>query len=813
MAIGGGAVVLVLLGAAVAVRPVARRIVEAEARERGVLLDAQEFSLSLGDVELEKVQVTLEGVQGIAVELDSVRVAWALTSPRVRRIEVKGGRVTIDGRWEEVRDRLKKFRDQHARPSGASSGGSLRRTEIVHGLDVVWHGAFEEGDEQKISGVHFERAAEGTRLGVDIATLVSHGFEAGIAGTELTWRTGEELESIKVSEVKLTARTGEVGADAATSGGPTTGAQGTPRGVGNEPTKLPGDPAQEKPRDDEDATGLLALFERNPERVESVRALLAAVREKVIPKLPLSSDVGRLTLVLERGKEKLHTGPHHLSVKRTPLGAEVRLVPGLEAKGTPLALELELSSSAERGTKFTLEGGPVALASLGVGEGDFGLVGVGVSTLAGKLEAELSADASDLTASGELSIEGLVVESSKLARVPVAFPPLALRGAARLRLDGSRTALDDVELRLGEARFVTKLAAERNESHVTLAFDVDAPLVACQVLVDSAPTGLLGAVGEMRFDGTLSLGLHVAADTQKLSAMQVRFDLKNDCKAKEVPGSLDPSRFTGPFQREVLAEGDIPVIQDFGPNSPDWTPKSEIPKAFESAMLVTEDGRFFRHAGFDERAIESSIRDNVLAGRFVRGASTISMQLAKNLYLSREKNLARKLQEAALTLLLEQSFDKASLLELYANVVELGPGIYGIRRAAKYYFDKTPSELSTMQCFFLASILPSPTDQYFDTSGKLRERRWHHLERLARIAAQRERLTKAELEAALAEQLVFGQASSARAAEGIVDPWGRTPGAPTAPERPPNAPTPPSQPTAPAPPGEPGGATPTGGGT
>lgn len=802
MAIGGGAVVLVLLGAALAVRPFARHVVEAEARERGVILDAEDFSLSLGDVELGGVHVTLEGVQGVSIELDSVRVAWALTAPRVRRVEVKGGRVTIDGRWEDVRDRLKKFREAHARPSGASSGVTARRTEIVHGLDVEWRGAFDEGDEQKISGVHFERTAEGRRLGVDMAKLASRGFEAAVAGTELTWRAGEELESVRVSEVKLTARTDEVATDAPVSGGPTTGAHTTPRGAGNEPTKLPGDPAQEKTRDDEDATGLLALFERNPERVESVRALLAAVREKVIPKLPLSSDVGRLTLVLERGKEKLHTGPHHLTVKRTPLGAEVRLVPGLEAKGTPLALELELSSSEERGTKFTLEGGPVALASLGVGEGDFGLVGVGSSTLAGKVHAELSADANDVTASGELSIEGLVVESAKLARVPVAFPALALRGAARLRLDGSRTALDDVELRLGEARFVTKLAAERNDSHVTLALDVDAPLVACQVLVDSAPTGLLGAVGDMRFDGTLSLGLHVAADTQKLSAMQVRFDLKNDCKAKEVPGSLDPSRFTGPFQREVLAEGDIPVIQDFGPNSPDWTSKGEIPKAFESAMLVTEDGRFFRHAGFDERAIESSIRDNVLAGRFVRGASTISMQLAKNLYLSREKNLARKLQEAALTLLLEQSFDKASLLELYANVVELGPGIYGIRRAAKYYFDKAPSELSTMQCFFLASILPSPTDQYFDTSGQLRERRRLHLERLARIAAQRERLTKAELEAALAERLVFGQATTKPVVDGLVDPWAREPSAPQAAERPPNAPTPPSPPTPPVAPGD-----------
>src|SRR6185369_12377724 len=117
--------------------------------------------------------------------------------------------------------------------------------------------------------------------------------------------------------------------------------------------------------------------------------------------------------------------------------------------------------------------------------------------------------------------------------------------------------------------------------------------------------------------------------------------------------------------------------QDFGPGTEGWVSMGSLPKFMEVGVLTCEDGRFMRHHGFDKEAIINSIRENLAAGGFKRGASTISMQLAKNLYLSREKTLSRKLQEAVLTLYLEQELSKDQIIELYLNVIEFGPGIYG----------------------------------------------------------------------------------------------------------------------------------------
>src|SRR5690606_4948166 len=158
--------------------------------------------------------------------------------------------------------------------------------------------------------------------------------------------------------------------------------------------------------------------------------------------------------------------------------------------------------------------------------------------------------------------------------------------------------------------------------------------------------------------------------------------------------------------------------------------------------------------------IESAIRDNVRAGAFVRGASTLSMQLAKNLYLSRTKTLSRKLQEAALTMLLEQNFTKRELMELYLNVEEFGPGIYGIGPAAAYYFGQTPGQLTPAQAFFIASLLPAPTVQHFNAEGRLSASRWRHVQSLLRIAHQRQRLNDDELARALAQELRFGVPAS-----------------------------------------------------
>jgi membrane peptidoglycan carboxypeptidase len=134
------------------------------------------------------------------------------------------------------------------------------------------------------------------------------------------------------------------------------------------------------------------------------------------------------------------------------------------------------------------------------------------------------------------------------------------------------------------------------------------------------------------------------------------------------------------------------------------------------------------------------------------------MQLAKNLYLGREKTLSRKLQEASFTLLLEERLSKEDILELYLNVVEFGPGVYGIRNAASHYFSSHPGELSLAQALYLGSVLPSPKANHFQEDGALRAGWAEHLQYLMRIAHKIRRISDDELEAGLSEQIVFGQA-------------------------------------------------------
>ena len=175
-----------------------------------------------------------------------------------------------------------------------------------------------------------------------------------------------------------------------------------------------------------------------------------------------------------------------------------------------------------------------------------------------------------------------------------------------------------------------------------------------------------------------------------------------------------------------------------------------------AAVLTTEDGAFYKHKGFNHSAIRSSVQANLKARRFVRGASTITMQLAKNLFLARDKALSRKIEELILTDYLEQVFLKDELMELYLNVVEFGPDVYGIARASDYYFGRAPAELQLAECFFLASLLPSPI-RY----GKLRDKgevseTWmRHLKALMEISARTGKITASELEEGLKQSVVF----------------------------------------------------------
>ncbi len=140
----------------------------------------------------------------------------------------------------------------------------------------------------------------------------------------------------------------------------------------------------------------------------------------------------------------------------------------------------------------------------------------------------------------------------------------------------------------------------------------------------------------------------------------------------------------------------------------DWVPSHLIPAACKKALVASEDAKFFYHNGLDLESIEESYRANERGGRIARGGSTITQQLVKNAFLSRDKSYLRKVREVAGALLLDATLSKDDQLTWYFNVVEFGPRVYGLESAARFYFDKHAAQLDKRQCASLVAVLPAP---------------------------------------------------------------------------------------------------------
>lgn len=143
-----------------------------------------------------------------------------------------------------------------------------------------------------------------------------------------------------------------------------------------------------------------------------------------------------------------------------------------------------------------------------------------------------------------------------------------------------------------------------------------------------------------------------------------------------------------------------------------WVPYEKITHHLKRAVLVAEDDKFIDHDGFDWHAIQKAMEKNEKRGKVVAGGSTISQQLAKNLFLTGERSMLRKGQEAIITVMMESAMDKRRILEIYLNVVEWGDGVFGAEAASRHYFGISAAALSSAQAARLAAMLPRP--RYYD---------------------------------------------------------------------------------------------------
>ncbi|UCH34936.1 MAG: penicillin-binding protein 1A [Armatimonadota bacterium] len=173
-----------------------------------------------------------------------------------------------------------------------------------------------------------------------------------------------------------------------------------------------------------------------------------------------------------------------------------------------------------------------------------------------------------------------------------------------------------------------------------------------------------------------------------------------------------PGDITGirPAEGAKIYSGDGVLLGRVAKEHREFLSVTEIPTELQLASIAVEDRRFYQHHGVDPKGIVAAIRDNVLGGRIVRGASTITQQLARNVYLSPKRTFGRKLQEMILALQIERTYSKEEILELYLNQMYYGNGAYGVRVAAETYFDKPVQKLDLAQCALLAGIPQRPND-------------------------------------------------------------------------------------------------------
>jgi hypothetical protein len=165
----------------------------------------------------------------------------------------------------------------------------------------------------------------------------------------------------------------------------------------------------------------------------------------------------------------------------------------------------------------------------------------------------------------------------------------------------------------------------------------------------------------------------------------------------------------------------------------DFAPISEVSEDFLRGVIAAEDASFWQHEGVRTSALTAAFQANLKAGKVLFGGSTITMQMVKNFYLNHEKVLSRKLQELLISWALEQTLDKQDILEVYANIIQFGPNVYGIRRASQTYFGKEPAQLTTAEALFLSSILPSPNKHYRESycEGRLSEDLQERMQKVA----------------------------------------------------------------------------------
>lgn len=348
-------------------------------------------------------------------------------------------------------------------------------------------------------------------------------------------------------------------------------------------------------------------------------------------------------------------------------------------------------------------------------------------------------DGGELHVDGYASIRNFMVNHARISKKDVVidnarFDYRFLFGSDFVALDSTST----MHLNKIKVRPFLKYSVEEDTIYEMKA---RIPKMAAQDFIVSLPKGLFTNFEGMVAEGSFSYDLDFMYNKNKPNTLVFDSSLKKDGLKIIKYGAADLAKLNTAFTYRAIENGRAQRAVPLTNDNPYYTPMDQISPYLRKAVLTSEDPSFFSHRGFINQAFKQSIIKNIRTKKFARGASTISMQLVKNVFLTREKTLSRKLEEILLVYILENNriVSKERMLEVYFNVIEWGPDVYGIGEAAQYYFQKSPSMLTLDECVYLASIIPRPKGfmWQFNEEGKLKPHAVRHNDYIKKLMLRR----------------------------------------------------------------------------
>ncbi|HRZ79300.1 MAG TPA: biosynthetic peptidoglycan transglycosylase [bacterium] len=343
----------------------------------------------------------------------------------------------------------------------------------------------------------------------------------------------------------------------------------------------------------------------------------------------------------------------------------------------------------------------------------------------------------------DLTVTDIMVEHPLIDNVPYKLPFLRMKSEAEVDLASKEVSVRNSKFSIGgiEGSF----EGTYGPAGKSLKAEIDeASLNKLETLVH----------GDVFKDFNLAGHIDLSLNYAQLNDEEPVFEVKGEIvDAKQLSDRFDYLVSSFPYSF-TDNDGDVKVMT-IGPASDSFVPIEYLPEHVYWAVVISEDAGFFMHPGIDFAELGAAVIDNIKNNK-LRGGSTITQQLAKNLFLNRQKTLIRKFQEMLLAVELDSTFSKNRLLEMYLNMIEWAPGIFGISQAAHYYFDKSPYELTPLESAYLASVIPGPYKYHYQFLTDTVNDKWmSNLHRILNIMQENGHITFEQYVDALGNVIVF----------------------------------------------------------